>query len=94
MKAFGILLIMAGIFALAYGGFSFTTHKRAVDMGPLQIETSKRHRVFIPPVLGISAIVVGGALLFVASRSRDDFSGAGRFEPAQYRHWTACIAIR
>jgi len=67
MKIFGIILIMAGILALAYGGFNYTTHKRAVDMGPLQIETKTRHRVVIPPVLGICGIVLGGALLFVAS---------------------------
>lgn len=70
MKILGIVLILAGILALAYGGFSYTTHKRAVDMGPLQIETSKRHQVLIPPVLGIAGIIVGGALLFVAGKGR------------------------
>lgn len=70
MKILGIVLILAGILALAYGGFTYTTHKRAVDMGPLQIQTSKRHQVFIPPVLGISGIVIGGALLFLAGKSR------------------------
>ena len=67
MKILGIVFIVAGIVALAYGGFTYTTHKRAVDMGPLQIETSKRHQVFIPPILGISGIIVGGALLFIGS---------------------------
>jgi hypothetical protein len=67
MKICGIVLIVAGILALAYGGFSYTTHKRAVDMGPLQIETSKRHKVFVPPILGISGILIGGALLFIGS---------------------------
>ena len=71
MKILGILLILAGIGALAYGGFTYTTHKRAVDMGPVQIETSKRHNVFIPPLLGVTGIVVGGVLLFVTgSKSR------------------------
>jgi uncharacterized membrane protein YidH (DUF202 family) len=69
MKILGVVLILAGILALAYGGFSYTTHKRAVDMGPLQIETRTKHRVFLPPILGISGIVVGGALLFI-SRSQ------------------------
>lgn len=69
MKILGIILILAGILALAYGGFSYTTHKRAVDMGPLQIETKTKHKVFIPPILGVSGIIVGGALLFV-SRSK------------------------
>jgi uncharacterized membrane protein YidH (DUF202 family) len=66
MKILGIILIVAGILALAYGGFSYTTHKRAVDMGPLQIETRAQHRVLLPPVLGICGIVVGGALLFMS----------------------------
>ena len=71
MKILGIVLILGGILALAYGGFTYTTHKRAVDMGPLQIDTSKKHQVFLPPVLGICGIVVGGALLFVSgSRNR------------------------
>jgi uncharacterized membrane protein YidH (DUF202 family) len=65
MKIIGVILIAAGILALAYGGFTYTTHKRAVDMGPLQIETQKQHRVLLPPILGISGIVVGGALLFI-----------------------------
>lgn len=69
MKIFGVILIVGGILALAYGGFTYTTHKRAVDMGPLQIETRSRHKVFIPPLLGVCGIVVGGALLFV-SRSK------------------------
>jgi hypothetical protein len=66
MKILGILLILAGIGALAYGGFTYTTHKKAVDMGPVQIETSKRHSVFIPPLLGATGIVLGGVLLFVS----------------------------
>jgi hypothetical protein len=66
MKILGILLILSGVAALAYGGFTYTTHKRAVDMGPVQIETSKRHSVLIPPFLGATGIVLGGVLLFVS----------------------------
>lgn len=69
MKILGVILILAGILALAYGGFSYTTRKRAVDLGPLQIETKTKHQVFLPPILGVAGIIVGGALLFV-SRSQ------------------------
>jgi hypothetical protein len=65
MKIIAVILIMAGVAALAYGGFTYTTRKRAVDMGPLQIESKTRHSVFIPPLLGVAGILVGGALLFV-----------------------------
>jgi len=67
MKILGVVLLLAGILALAYGGFNYTTHKRAVDMGPLKIERRARHRVFIPPLLGVSGILVGGGLLIAAS---------------------------
>ncbi len=71
MKILGMVLLLAGILALAYGGFNYTTHKRAVDMGPLKIESRTRHRVLIPPLLGVSGILVGGALLLAAgSRGR------------------------
>lgn len=67
MKIFGALLIVAGILALAYGGFSYTTHKRAVDLGPLQIQKQTHHRVLVPPLLGVAGILLGGALVFVGN---------------------------
>jgi hypothetical protein len=67
MKIFGILLILAGVVALAYGGFSYTTHRRAVDMGPLKIEKRSHHRVLLPPMLGVAGILLGGAVLFGAN---------------------------
>ena len=70
MKVVGILLILAGVAALAYGGFSFTTHKKAVDMGPIQIDRAKRHEVPVPPILGAAGIVLGGVLLFMGSKGR------------------------
>jgi uncharacterized iron-regulated membrane protein len=66
MKIIGLLLLLAGIAALAYGGFSYTTRKKAVDMGPLQIDHKTHHTVFIPPLLGVGGILVGGALLFMS----------------------------
>ncbi len=69
MTVLGILLLLGGIVALAYGGFSYTTHKKAVDMGPVQIDRTKQHNVPLPPILGIGGILVGGVLLFAGSRA-------------------------
>ena len=33
MKIVGIVLIIVGVIALVYGGFSYTTTKKTVDMG-------------------------------------------------------------
>lgn len=64
MKVLGVLLILAGIAGVIYGGFSYTTHKKAVDMGPIQINKTEHHSVPIPPLLGLAGIVVGGVLIF------------------------------
>ena len=58
-----ILLIVVGIIALAYQGFSYTTREKAVDLGPLQIVTEEKHTLPIPPILGGIAIIAGLALM-------------------------------
>jgi uncharacterized membrane protein YidH (DUF202 family) len=68
MKILGILLIIAGIIALVYGGFSYHTTKKDVDLGPLQVSHKQSHTVPLPPVLGVVAIVGGGALLYFGAR--------------------------
>jgi hypothetical protein len=68
MKLIGILLIVAGIAGVIYGGFSYTSQKKAVDMGPIQIEKTEHHTVPIPPILGLVGIVAGSALLFLGAR--------------------------
>lgn len=70
MKIAGILLIIAGVAALIYGGFSYTIHKKAVDMGPIQISRTEHHTLLIPPILGIIAIAGGGVLIFSGARIR------------------------
>jgi drug/metabolite transporter (DMT)-like permease len=68
----GILLIIVGVVALAYGGFNFTTHeqKRVVDLGPLKVDANveKEHSVALPPILGISALAGGIVLVVVGSK--------------------------
>ena len=34
-KTLGIILIVLGLFGLAYGGFSYTTSEKIVDIGPI-----------------------------------------------------------
>ena len=70
MKLAGILLIVIGAIALIYGGMSFTTHKKAVDMGPIQIEKTEHHSIPMSPVLGVVAIIGGGALLVSGAKGR------------------------
>ena len=64
----GIVLIILGVVALAYGGFSFTTTEKVVDLGPLKVEKEKQRTVPLPPILGGLALVGGIVLVIVGSR--------------------------
>ena len=68
MKILGFVLIVAGIVALVYGGFTYTTTKKDVDMGPLQISHKQNHSVPLPPILGVVGIVAGGALVYFGAK--------------------------
>jgi drug/metabolite transporter (DMT)-like permease len=61
----GIILIVIGIVAFAYGGFHFTTEKKVVDLGPLQVNKQEEHNVPFSPILG-GLCIVGGIVLLVA----------------------------
>jgi drug/metabolite transporter (DMT)-like permease len=64
-----IILIVIGVIALAYGGFSFTTREKVAEVGPLKIEKNKTRSVPLSPVLGVLALVGGVALLVVGRRA-------------------------
>ena len=70
MKILGILLIIVGVAALVYGGFSYSTTKKDVDVGPLHVSHKQNQSVPLPPILGVIAIVGGGALVYFGARGR------------------------
>ena len=64
----GIALIVIGIVALAYGGFSFTTTEKVAEIGPLKVEKEKTRSVPLPPILGGAAVVAGVVLVAMGAR--------------------------
>ena len=63
MKALGVLLVVIGVVALVYGGFSFTRKDKVVDAGPIEITKDKKDSVALPPLAGGVMLVAGVALL-------------------------------
>lgn len=59
----GIILIVAGVLALAYGSFTYTSDTHNVDLGPLQLSVEEKETVNVPVWAGIGAILMGGILL-------------------------------
>ncbi len=70
MKILGIVLIVAGVLVLAFGGFSYTREKKVVDLGPIQATAKTKENVPIPPLAGGAAILAGVAVLVVSARKR------------------------
>ena len=64
----GILLIILGVIAFAYQGFTYTTREKAIDLGPIQVTAEKKHTFPLPPVVGAIAIVGGIFLLATSGR--------------------------
>lgn len=64
----GILLIILGFISFAYQGITYTTHKKVVDIGPLQATEKQNKTIPLPPILGGLALVGGVALLIVSAK--------------------------
>ena len=62
-KTIGIILIALGLFGLAWGGFTYTTREKVVDIGPIHATREKTHDVPVPPIAGALALIGGIALL-------------------------------
>ncbi|MCC7200379.1 MAG: hypothetical protein IT483_12785 [Gammaproteobacteria bacterium] len=64
IKLAALVLIIAGVLGLAYGGFTYTRETHKASMGPIEMTVSDRETVNIPVWLGAAAII-GGVLLLV-----------------------------
>jgi TRAP-type C4-dicarboxylate transport system permease small subunit len=65
-----ILLIAAGILALAYGGFTYTKKTHEAQIGTLELSVQEKQTVDVPIWAGVAAIVGGGVLLLFGARKR------------------------
>jgi hypothetical protein len=61
----GIVLIVAGIIALAVRGFTYTREREVLDIGPIEATAETQERVAIPMWLGGVAIAAGVVLVLV-----------------------------
>jgi hypothetical protein len=68
-RMMAIVLIVAGVLGLAYGGFSYTKETHETKLGPLEFLVKDKETVNIPIWAGIGAIVFGGLLITVRTRS-------------------------
>jgi UDP-N-acetylmuramyl pentapeptide phosphotransferase/UDP-N-acetylglucosamine-1-phosphate transferase len=68
MKIAGIILIIAGILMLVLKNVSFTTEKKVVDVGPIELNKKEKKTVAWPNYLGGVAIAAGVVVLMVGAK--------------------------
>ena len=68
MRVLGIILVIVGVLALIYGGFSYTRRKTVLDAGPIQASVDQRHHIPVPPVAGAVAVVLGVVVIALDRR--------------------------
>jgi hypothetical protein len=66
-KIIGIILVSVGLVGLAWGGFTYTTREKVVDIGPIHTSRDQTHTVPLPPIAG-AASLIGGIVLLAAGR--------------------------
>lgn len=69
MKTFGIILIVAGIAMILIRGFSVTTEKEVVDLGPLEVNKKENKWIGWPTYAGALVAIVG-VVMVVADKKK------------------------
>lgn len=68
VKLAAVVLIVAGVLGLVYGGFSYTRETHEARIGPVELSIKDKQTVNIPVWAGVGAIAIGAALLLFGGR--------------------------
>jgi TRAP-type C4-dicarboxylate transport system permease small subunit len=68
MRMLALVLLAAGVLALAYGGFSYTRQTHDAKVGPLEISVSEKQRVNVPMWAGMVMVIAGAGLLLTQKK--------------------------
>ncbi len=65
----GIILLVAGFLALAYGGFTYTKDEHQIDVGPIELAVKDKETVSIPIWAGVASALAGIVILATSKRT-------------------------
>ena len=63
-----IILMVAGVLGLVYGGFTYTRSESHTELGPISINVKDQRHVNVPIWVGVIGVALGGALLLTQGR--------------------------
>jgi hypothetical protein len=70
MSLIGIALVVLGVLALVYQGFSYTRTKDVLDIGPIHATADTREHVPLPPIVGGLALLSGAILIAMGAKQK------------------------
>jgi hypothetical protein len=70
MRVLGILLLIGGLAALIWGGFTYKKTNEVLDVGDLEVQSRTSEHVSVPPIAGGAAVLAGAVLLFASDRRK------------------------
>jgi hypothetical protein len=70
MSMLGIVLVVLGILALVYQGFSYTRREKVIDIGPIHATADRQEHVPLPPIVGGLALAAGVVLLVMGAKQK------------------------
>ncbi len=68
LRVSAILLIIAGVLGLVYGGFTYTKETHNTDLGPVNISIKEKETFDIPVWAGAGAIAFGSLILLFGNK--------------------------
>jgi len=60
--------MVLGIFALGYQGVSDFPQEPLAQVASVRVMETREHTVWLPPIIGITSLVVGGLLIVLGRR--------------------------
>ena len=68
VKIAAIILVVAGLLSLGYGGFSYTKNTQNIKLGSMELSVKENQTVNVPVWAGVAAVGLGVGLLVVEGK--------------------------
>lgn len=68
MRVLGIILLVVGILMIIFTRVNFTTEKKVIDAGPIEVNKEEHHSVDWPTYAGVGIIIIGGLVVYSARK--------------------------
>jgi hypothetical protein len=68
VKIAAVILVVAGLLGLVYGGFNYTKNTQTIKLGSVELSVKESQAVTIPVWAGVAAVGLGVGLLVIEGR--------------------------